>query len=561
MSEDDGLDRSQLQSLLDAGRELVIARDPEAVLRRVLDAGRELTGARYAALGILDSDKRELERFIFVGVDEELHRRIGSLPRGHGILGELIRHPEPLRLARISDHPRSYGFPAGHPPMQTFLGVPVMIRGEVYGNLYLAEKADGALFDERDERHVVVLADWAAVAIDNARSHVSLERRRLELERAMRGLQATVALSLDLGDEPDLERVLELVVKRARALVDGQSCFVLLAEDAGLRIAAGAGESSAELIGRMVIARDDGTLQRMLARAGERLDDDSTQSLLREGIGIDSEVLLTVPLRSRGRALGFLAVVDTIGDQPVFSADDELALASFATSAATVIAAARTAEGERLRLTIASAEQERRRWARELHDETLQDLGALRVLQQSALQLGDEDSARNALGEASDRIEEIIEGLRSLITDLRPPALDQLGIGAAVEALADRVRSRSDLQVETVIELGADRNDVSARFDPEIEVTVYRLVQEALTNVVKHAGATRALVMVEADESSLRVVVEDDGRGLDFEPRLGGFGLIGMRERVELADGELRLGPGDTGGTRIWAMLPTVFTS
>lgn len=551
---DDGpLEPSQLQALLDVGRGLVSAHDPETVLRRVLAAAQELTGARFAALGILDSDKRELKRFVFVGIDDDLRARIGSLPRGHGILGEMIRHPEPLRLTRISEHPRSYGFPAGHPPMETFLGVPVMIRGEVYGNLYLTEKEAGTPFGENDERLVVVLAEWAAVAIDNARSHATEERRRLELERAMRGLEATVSLSQDLGGEADLERVLELVVKRGRDLVEARTCLVLLTRDDGMCVADGAGELGAGVIGRTLVD-EGGLLAKAVADGGTPRDPGSLETLTE--IGIDGESVLALPLRSRGRTLGALVVVDRIGDETSFNPDDELALASFATSAATVVSAARAAEDERLRLTIAAAERERQRWARELHDETLQDLGALRVLQGSALQLDDDEAARRALREANRRVEELIGGLQSLITELRPAALDQLGVGAAIEALIERVRSRSELQVEAAIDLGQSSDEKLRRFDAAVEATVYRLVQEALTNVVKHAGASRAWVTVEARDGSLVVAVEDDGRGLGRERPKGGFGLIGMRERVELAGGELGLGPGEAGGTRVWATLP-----
>src|SRR5262245_48591255 len=199
----------QLERLLAVGRSMVSKRDPEAVLDDVLEAARELTGARYAALGTLAPDRNELDRFLFVGIDEETRERIGRLPTGHGILGELIRDPQPLRLARISDHPRSYGFPAGHPSMETFLGVPLMIRDQVYGNLYLSEKADGAEFTEEDERVLIVLAEWAAIAIDNARAHQQAERRRRDLERAMIGLQATVTLNREVEGETDLPRVLE----------------------------------------------------------------------------------------------------------------------------------------------------------------------------------------------------------------------------------------------------------------------------------------------------------------------------------------------------------------
>lgn len=534
---DDPLDQQQLQRLLAVGRSIVSSRDLDAVLRRVLAAAQELTGARYAALGVLDADKQRLGHFVFAGIEEEQRERIGNLPTGHGILGELIRHPEPLRLSRISDHPHSYGFPAEHPQMQTFLGVPVMIRGEVYGNLYLTDKHGGP-FDELDERLVIVLSEWAAVAIDNARSHAGEERRRRELERAVRGLDATVSLSRDLGSEPDLERVLELVVKRGRALVEARGCVVLLTSDQGLRVAAAAGDLPANIEGETLTAGD--------AVAGL------------EELGVDCGAVLLASLRSRGSDLGALLALHLPDEEPRFSGDDDLAFASFATSAATVIGGALAAEDERLRLTIAASERERQRWARELHDETLQDLGALRVMQQSALRSDREEVLRTALEGASNQVEEVIGGLQSLITELRPAALDQLGIGAAIEALADRVRRRSRVEVETSIALTAVGAEDPPRFDPELEATVYRLVQEALTNVVKHAGATRAHVSVKRGEGALLVTVEDDGRGIEPGRHGGGFGLVGMRERVELADGELRLGAGRTGGTRVWASLPDV---
>ena len=549
------LDPQQLQRLLDVGRSLVSAHDPETVLKRVLDAARDLTGAHYAAIGVLDANKNALERFVFVGVDEELRERIGDLPRGHGILGELIRHPEPLRLARLSDHPRSYGFPAEHPPMQTFLGAPVMIRGEVYGNIYLTEKADGAQFDELDEQLVVVLAEWAAVAIDNARSHETGEQRRAELEQALRGMQATVSLSREVGGETNLERILELVVKRGRALVDARTCVVLLLDGGQLRIAATAGEISAAAVGEVISEPDSPAFDVMRAGATQRIGGSAVERLAPVWNGAEAGLL--VALRSRGRVLGILVATDRLADGSSFRADDELALDSFATSAATAIAVAQTAEDQRLRLSIAASEQERRRWARELHDETLQDLGALRVMQESALRLDDPQAMRSALAGSNEQVERLIDGLQGLITELRPAALDQLGVGAAVEALVHRISSRSPIEIEADIELGSVSEEEPQRLDPELEATAYRLVQEALTNVVKHAGASRARVAVERRDEQLIVTVEDDGRGFEPLPSAGrGFGLVGMRERVELAGGELRIGSGHDGGTRISASLP-----
>ncbi len=543
------LGQGDLERLLAAGRALVSAHEPATVLDRLLEAARDLTGARYAALGVLDQEKIELEQFIFVGIDPEQRDRIGDLPRGHGILGELIRHPEPLRLARIGDHPRSYGFPAEHPRMETFLGAPIAIRGEVYGNIYLTEKAGGAQFDERDEELVLVLAEWAAIAIDNARSHATSEGRRRELERAMRGLRANASLGLELGGETDQERVLELVAKRGRALVDARSFLVLLLGEDGFKLATSAGESNGgvppQSLPVATAALQSGATRRMGA------------ALLSELVGHDAgQAGLLAPLRWRGRSLGMLLAIDRLGGDPAFSLDDERALISFASSAATAIAATQAADDERMRVTIAAAERERKRWARELHDETLQELGALRVMQESALMAKDPDAVRRALADSNEQLLGLIEGLRGLITELRPAALDELGIAAAIEALVTRICSRSDLEVSTSIELPDGDGGEPGRFDPHLEATVYRVVQESLTNVVKHAEASRVSVRIEASGGDLIVTVEDDGRGVDADRPVAGFGLVGMRERVQLAHGELQVSGGEDGGTRVGVRVP-----
>ena len=241
MSGAEGHDERRLARLIEAGRGLLSELDLETVLDRLLETAADLTGARYAALGILDDERRELDRFLTRGIDDETHRVIGDLPRGRGLLGVLIDEPRPLRLDDVGDHPRSYGFPPGHPPMRTFLGVPILIRGQAWGNLYLTEKAGGEPFAIEDEEAVIVLADWAAIAIDNARLYRDVAARREELERAVRGLQATAAIARAVGGETDLERILELVVKRARALVEAHDVLIMLRDGEDLVIAAGAG--------------------------------------------------------------------------------------------------------------------------------------------------------------------------------------------------------------------------------------------------------------------------------------------------------------------------------
>jgi GAF domain-containing protein len=173
------VDPLRMSRLLDAGRALVAELDPQAVLRRTLAAAREVTGARYAALAVLNDQRTELEQFLTLGIDEPTRRAIGALPRGRGVLGVLIAEPHPLRLRDVGEDPRSYGFPEGHPPMASFLGAPIMIRGAAWGSLYLTEKQSGQ-FTDADEEAAVILADWAATAVEHARRYRNSERRRVE---------------------------------------------------------------------------------------------------------------------------------------------------------------------------------------------------------------------------------------------------------------------------------------------------------------------------------------------------------------------------------------------
>lgn len=555
------LDPSELKRLLDVGRALVAEREPDAVLIQALEVSRELTGARYAAMGILDEDKNGLARFLTVGIDQEARARIGPLPRGHGILGELIRNPRPLRLAHISEHPRSYGFPVEHPPMETFLGVPVMIRGEVYGNLYLTEKEGGLEFDEHDEQALIVLGEWAAVAVENARVHAQGVRDRRKIESALRGLEETAALNRETVGPGDFERVIELVVKRARSLADARTTIMMLLDDRKMRAAAAAGEVPAEIVGRELPNAESLAFEVLRAGRGQLMSPETAARFAEVNPRGANGII--VPLRARGTDLGALAVFDRIDHEDPYGADDVLMLESFGSSAATRIFAARELEDERVSLSIASSERERQRWARELHDETLQELGALNVMQASALAGDDPEAMRTALNRSNARVEQIIAGLQGLITELRPASLDQLGTGAAVQTLVERVHDRTGLQIDLDLDLAHEAGREGTRHEPELEATLYRLVQEALSNVVKHADATRVRVKIEENGGAVTVTVEDDGRG--FEGGTGtsgtGFGLVGMRERVALRGGELEIATAEDGGTRLAATLPVVRAS
>ena len=235
------LDERGLRRLMAVGRTLVSQLDLESVLQELLEVARELTGARYAAIGILDEERSGLSNFHAIGIDDETREAIGELPKGRGVLGLLVGEERPLRLDDVGAHPRSFGFPAGHPPMRSFLGVPILIRDQAWGNLYLTEKGDGH-FTESDEEAAVVLAEWAAIAIENAHVFTASEERRRQLERAVSRLEATTEIARAVGGETNLERVLETIVKRARALVEARSVVILLEDRGELEVAATAGE-------------------------------------------------------------------------------------------------------------------------------------------------------------------------------------------------------------------------------------------------------------------------------------------------------------------------------
>jgi two-component system, NarL family, sensor histidine kinase DevS len=546
------VEEDRFRRLIDVGSNLLSELDLEVVLQSVVEAARELTGARYAALGVLDRERRELERFINVGIDEEIRREIGNLPRGRGVLGELIREPVPLRLRDVNAHPHAYGFPPGHPPMHSFLGVPIAVRGETYGNLYMTEKQGADQFDESDEEAALTLASWAGIAIENARLYTSLSEREAEVERALRRAETSVDIARTVGGETNVERVLDLIVKRARALVDARALLVLLRREDHLFVAAHAGSIDNDLGDLRIPIQDSVFGAAMEDRVSQRLERGSppSEGRLREKVG--AETALVVPLLFRGRAVGTLVALDREAGGIEFDQEDLRLLQSFASSAATAVATAQTVESERLRQQVESAEKERERWARELHDDALQGLAAIRINLATALQGKGEDRAERieqAANEALERLEGQINDLNRLINDLRPAALERLGLEGALQALAEESSARGEIEVEARVEIPEEPTRDQERL-------VYRLVQEALTNVVKHASASRVDVSATEDRGEIRIVVRDDGAGFDQTAATSGRGLTGMRERIELIGGEIEVSSRLGEGTEILARVP-----
>ncbi|HYF26867.1 MAG TPA: GAF domain-containing sensor histidine kinase [Baekduia sp.] len=549
------VDRAErLQAVLDAARSIASELDLDAVLDRLLSAALAATGAKYAAIGVLNEQRDALERFVTRGIDEPSARTIGDLPRGRGILGLLITDPKPLRLTSVGRHPRSYGFPPGHPPMERFLGVPIIIHGEPWGNLYLTDKAD-ADFDEDDEEAAILLAGWASIAVSNARQFQQSERRRKELERATATLEVTTDIARAVGGEIDLDRILELLVKRGRALVEARAVAIALLEGMDLVFAAGAGEFDPASVGaRTPVERSPlaGALHSLRPVRESRFE--LRRSWEREAFGVEeASTFLAVPLVFKGQPLGALVAVDRVEDDlGAFTAEHERLLGAFAASAALAMATAQAVADQRVREAIGASERERARWARELHDETLQELAALNLHLSAALKAAErgvalDEHVRHAVGQ----VQRQVSGLRDLITDLRPADLDELGLESALRALAERHGGKSGLRVE----LDLQAPESTPRLPPELETTIYRLAQEALTNVVKHAEAATARMRLVEGDQVVELEVRDDGRGFDPGARADGFGMLGMRERAELVGGRLDVVSGEA-GTLVRALLP-----
>lgn len=345
--------------LLDVALTSLGTPDSDAVLRTVVDAARGLTGARFGGFAVLDRRASPgvegvgIARFVSSGIDPHTIERLPQ-PRGKGVLGLLISDPEPLRLSDIGAHPQSYGFPSGHPPMSTLLGVPVTVAGRQFGNLYLSEKSDGEEFTERDQQEVIELAAIAGAALETAQRYEALEHRCEQLEQAVGALDATIQIARAIGDETELEPILELVAKRGRALVAARAFLIELVADDELVVTAAAGEVSHELLGSRIPLAGTVAEEALELEAAVRVESEPMRRRFTEvgigRLGIQTEAALVVPLVFRGRPLGALLAIDRLSNGPSFSTEDERLLKAFAASAATAVATAHSVSADIERL-------------------------------------------------------------------------------------------------------------------------------------------------------------------------------------------------------------------
>lgn len=522
------------------------------MLTRVLELGRELTGAKYAALGVLNPDRSRLERFITSGMDPELEESMGEAPHGLGVLGHLIDHPGMLRLDDLTKHPSFYGYSDGHPEMTSFLGLPIMIREEVWGNLYLAEKEGG--FDRADEGSVQILASWAAIAIENARLYNEADRHGLELEQAVSRLEASAEIAALAGGANNLAVILEIICERAISLAAAKTLMILLIEG-GTRLEMGA-LAGEPMRGGLIDLDSGNTIVTQAIAAARPMRFSGVSGDLRMGEAGGEDSALVIPLEFRGKVLGALVAIDPPGRDDELMDEDDLLLQSFASTTATAIASARSIAEDRLRESMNAAEQERGRWSRELHDDTLQNLGGIRLLLSAARRDIAGEGAGELLEDVNERVDETIASLRRLIADLRPAELDEIGLGAALLSLTERFEAENGVPVSLRVELDFERGASETRLSPALEDSVYRMAQEAMTNVAKHASASGVDVEVVESAGWVRLTVSDDGVGFDPTVHTGGLGVIGMRERAALVGGSLEITSASGSGATLAFGLP-----
>jgi len=535
----------RLRALFAAGLAVTSELSLDALLQRLAATAAELTGASYAALGVIDASGMELEAFITHGIDDELREEIGDLPHGRGILGVLIRDAKPLRLNNLAEDPRSVGFPPGHPPMHSFLGVPILLRGVAYGNLYLTEKENGEQFTEEDEELLILLAGQAAVAIENARLYEASTRWS-------RQLQSLNEVGNALATETDLDKLLDLVVRRLRELLGAR--VVALALPSGpdaLRFAAVAGAEG--LLGTTISRSGSKSGSVLERRRSERIDSVLDDPEVHQEVSrqLSARTGMWIPLIARDEAIGVLEIHDKEGADPRFDHADFRLAETFATRAAVAVELSQRVARDAVRRVVQAQELERQRLARELHDETGQALTSILLGLKPLEEALADQPERAALAALREQVVSALQDVRRLAVELRPAVLDDFGLGPALERLVDGFAEQSDTRVDFHSALG------ETRLPTEAETTLYRVVQEGLTNIAKHADAQHVSVSLARRAACVAVVIEDDGAGFDQRTSSGdGIGLLGMRERLALLDGRLEIESRPGAGTTIVAEVP-----
>ncbi|MEV7074736.1 GAF domain-containing protein [Streptomyces sp. NPDC093990] len=530
---------SLLEAVLSVGRELNL----EQALHSIVEAAASLVDAQYAALGVIGPDGKRLSAFHTVGVTDEQIARIGPYPEGHGILGELIHHPEPLRLTKISEHSASYGFPPHHPPMNTFLGVPIRVREQVFGNLYLTEKRGGVQFDEEDEAVLSTLAVAAGVAIDNARLYEDSRLRE-------RWLRANAEITHRLMSGGAQTEVLRLIADRARENTGAALALVAMpvqgTDSLTVELAVG---TRAEAHQGLVLPVDGSLIGHAFTggvpvTSADVSCDERVASAAERFAGLGPAVAVPIGSGTEG-ARGVVLLVREAG-RTVYTDKEIEPLRGFAAQAAVAMELAeRRQDAEEIAVL-----KDRDRIARDLHDLAIQRLFATGMTLQSAGRLIEHAEASERVVRAVDDLDETIKIIRSTIFGLRSR---EGGAGSGLRARSVRVIGEAasvlgfppSIRMEGLVDTDVPR---------EIADDVVAVLSEALTNIARHARAGRADVVLETDGHEVRLTVSDDGVGIPAEGRRSG--LRNLADRAEAYGGHLTIDRPGTGGTTLVWRVP-----
>ncbi|GAB3315726.1 GAF domain-containing protein [Geodermatophilus aquaeductus] len=530
--------QARVQQLLDAFLAVSSGLDLETTLRRIVETACDLVDARYGALGVL-APQGGLAAFIHVGVGAEQAAAMGHLPEGRGVLGQLITEPCPLRISELSGHPASVGFPPGHPEMHSFLGVPVLVRGTVFGNLYMTEKRHG-MFTAEDEAVLTALAGAAGVAVDNARLYEQAEERR-RWATALSDVRAAL-----LGDDQG-SSALALIADRVAALTGAEAAWIVLGpdDDGCYEVRVQVGEGLPDLTGRRVAASDVPVLQAVLTGSGEVVAVDLTGTA-RGGpdAHVDWGHCLAVPLRGTHAEPAVVVAARRAGAAP-FDPSVTPLVAAFADQ--TAVALDRAAQ-QRLARQL-DVYEDRDRIARDLHDHVIQRVFAAGLGLQSVLPRVADPQAQRRIRDVVGQLDATVRDIRTSIFDLH--TADSSDDGGLRRAVLDAVTATAGDLESTVRMSGA----VDTLVTGELAVDVVAVAREAVSNAARHSGARHVTVTLDVgDEVVLEAV--DDGRGID--PRAARSGLRNLEERATRRGGGLTVDAPAEGGTRLrwWAPLP-----
>ena len=535
-------EQARHDALIEAGLALASERSLPVVLQRIVELACQVSGARYGALGMLGRDGL-IEEFVTHGISQAQRERIGALPVGKGILGVLISDAEPLRLTRIQDDPRSVGFPPNHPPMTSFLGVPVSVRGTVYGNLYLTEKQGAEAFTEDDEDAVGILATQAGVAIENARLNRESAARQRRLEAVNEVTQAIMG-----GHES--RDVLRLIARRARELAGADLATVAIpTETDHLTVAVAEGAEAEALLGRRFPA--EGSISGEVMAEGRPLILENVATDPRMGQPVvalgNIGPAIFLPLAIPGRVFGTLSVAKLTGGT-VFSEEELSFTEVFAAQAAVALDYARIREDLK-RLAVL---EDRERIAKDLHDGVVQSLFAVGMSLQAAEAVAAEDPAIVArLSAAVEDIDRVIRDLRNYIFGLQPGGAADRGLERSLRDLVEEFRRGSEIGMRLQID-----PEVASLLAPH-RADVIQIAREAVSNAARHGEPHTMAVILRGQDGEGILEIEDDGRGFDPSDAPGtGHGLANLRDRAAAIGGSLEVTSETGRGTTVRLRVP-----